>query len=79
MLTGYYLTAERLALNLKDDPESEMRRRSIDQVLGASARMNNAAQDAAEPPTPPRRKKKKAAVPTQAVPVGPPPLMPGSR
>ncbi|MGW0314113.1 hypothetical protein [Streptomyces flavidovirens] len=78
MLTGYYLTAERLALNLKDDPESEMRRRIIDQVLGASARMNNAAQDAAEPPTPPRRKKK-AAVPTQAVPVGPLPLMPGSR
>ncbi|WP_369780650.1 hypothetical protein [Streptomyces sp. R33] len=40
VLTGYYLTAERLAQDLKDDPESEMRRRIIDQVLLASARMN---------------------------------------
>ncbi|WP_189960038.1 TRADD-N-associated membrane domain-containing protein [Streptomyces alanosinicus] len=41
VLTGYYLTAERLAQGLTDDPESEMRRRIIDQVLEASARMNN--------------------------------------
>lgn len=40
VLTGYYLTAERLAQDLKDDPESEMRRRIIDQVLQASAKMN---------------------------------------
>ncbi|WP_157878944.1 hypothetical protein [Streptomyces sp. CT34] len=40
VLTGYYLTAERLSQGLKDDPESDMRRRIIDQVLEASARMN---------------------------------------
>ncbi|MEW2635385.1 hypothetical protein AB0903_28010 [Streptomyces sp. NPDC048389] len=66
VLTGYYLTAERLALNLKDDPESEMRRRIIDQVLGASARMNGAVEPAEEPPAQPRRRKRKAAVPAQA-------------
>ncbi|MEU0952528.1 hypothetical protein ABZ353_09235 [Streptomyces niveus] len=66
VLTGYYLTAERLALNLKDDPESEMRRRIIDQVLGASARMNNAAEPAEEPPARPQRRKKKVRVPAQS-------------
>ena len=55
VLTGYYLTAERLSQGLKDDPESEMRRRIIDQVLEASARMNNgygAAEPAARPQLP---------------------------
>ncbi|MFJ8751947.1 hypothetical protein ACIREO_21840 [Streptomyces sp. NPDC102441] len=66
VLTGYYLTAERLALNLKEDPESEMRRRIIDQVLEASARMNNAAEPAEEPQARPRRRKKKAMIPAQA-------------
>lgn len=59
VLTGYYLTAERLAQDLGEDPESEMRRRIIDQVLEASARMNNGK----EPPSPAKRqtKKKRAA------------------
>lgn len=55
VLTGYYLTAERLAQGLADDPESEMRRRIIDQVLEASARMNNgygSAEPAGRPPSP---------------------------
>ncbi|MEU3091229.1 TRADD-N-associated membrane domain-containing protein [Streptomyces massasporeus] len=62
VLTGYYLTAERLAQNLGEDPESEMRRRIIDQVLEASARMNNGA-SGEEPPSPAKRqaKKKRAA------------------
>ncbi|WP_157878963.1 hypothetical protein [Streptomyces sp. CT34] len=41
VLTGCYLTAERLSQGLKDDPESDMRRRIIDQVLEAGARMNS--------------------------------------
>ncbi|MFE9292093.1 TRADD-N-associated membrane domain-containing protein [Streptomyces olivaceus] len=59
VLTGYYLTAERLAQGLGDNPESEMRRRIIGQVLEASARMNNGT--AGEEPSPPgqRRPKKK--------------------
>ncbi|MFE2736240.1 hypothetical protein [Streptomyces sp. NPDC059349] len=62
VLTGYYLTAERLAQTLGEDPESEMRRRIIDQVLEASARMNNGA-SGEEPPPPAKRqaKKKRAA------------------
>ncbi|MFI2511719.1 hypothetical protein [Streptomyces sp. NPDC018972] len=40
VLTGNYLTAERLAQNLGEDPEREMRRRIIDQALEASARMD---------------------------------------
>ncbi|MGV9342953.1 TRADD-N-associated membrane domain-containing protein [Streptomyces sp. NPDC003688] len=60
VLTGYYLTAERLAQDLGDDPESEMRRRIIDQVLEASARMNNGATgEKPPPPTKPKTKKKR--------------------
>lgn len=58
VLTGYYLTAERLAQDLGEDPESEMRRRIIDQVLEASARMNNGA-TGEEPPPPSKPKAKK--------------------
>lgn len=61
VLTGYYLTAERLAQNLGEDPESEMRRRIIDQVLEASARMNNGATGEEPPPTKRQAKKKRAA------------------
>ncbi|MER5809919.1 hypothetical protein ABT143_17320 [Streptomyces sp. NPDC002033] len=63
VLTGYYLTAERLAQDLKDDPESEMRRRIIDQVLQASARMNGTAETAEpepdQPPAMPRRMRRR--------------------
>ncbi|MEU2900967.1 TRADD-N-associated membrane domain-containing protein [Streptomyces sp. NPDC001273] len=63
VLTGYYLTAERLAQDLGEDPESEMRRRIIDQVLEASARMNNGT-TGEEPPSPAKRPKKKRAATT---------------
>ncbi|MFI5867663.1 hypothetical protein [Streptomyces sp. NPDC051546] len=54
VLTGYYLTAERLAQGLKDDPESEMRRRIIDQVLQASAKMNGTTEpEEPQPEQPP--------------------------
>lgn len=60
VLTGYYLTAERLAQDLGEDPESEMRRRIIDQVLEASARMNNGATGEERPsPSKPKSKKKR--------------------
>jgi hypothetical protein len=58
VLTGYYLTAERLAQNLGEDPESEMRRRIIDQVLEASARMNIGT-SGEEPPSPAKRQAKR--------------------
>ncbi|MEU9270057.1 hypothetical protein AB0E04_32030 [Streptomyces sp. NPDC048251] len=65
VLTGYYLTAERLAQDLGDDPESEMRRRIIDQVLEASARMNNGASGEEPPPPAERQAKKKRAAATE--------------
>ncbi|MFD5474425.1 hypothetical protein [Streptomyces sp. NPDC127105] len=65
VLTGYYLTAERLAQNLGEDPESEMRRRIIDQVLEASARMNNGASGEEPPPPAKRQAKKKRAAATE--------------
>ncbi|WP_326718078.1 MULTISPECIES: hypothetical protein [unclassified Streptomyces] len=67
VLTGYYLTAERLAQGLGQDPESEMRRRIIDQILEASARMNNGA-TSEDPPSPTKRqtKKKRAAATEQS-------------
>jgi hypothetical protein len=40
VLTGYYLTAERLAQELPDNPEGEMRRMIIQQVLQSSAHLN---------------------------------------
>ncbi|RCH66588.1 hypothetical protein DT019_20760 [Streptomyces sp. SDr-06] len=49
VLTGYYPTAERLAQDPGEDPESERRRRIIDQVLEASARMNNGASGEEQP------------------------------
>ncbi|MZE76704.1 hypothetical protein [Streptomyces xinghaiensis] len=65
VLTGYYLTAERLAQNLGEDPESEMRRRIIDQVLEASARMNNGASGEEPPPPAKQQAKKKRAAATE--------------
>ncbi|MGW1615575.1 TRADD-N-associated membrane domain-containing protein [Streptomyces sp. NPDC002285] len=66
VLTGYYLTAERLAQNLGADPESEMRRRIIDQILeAASARMNNGASVEEPPPPAKRQAKKKRAAATE--------------
>ncbi|GGL17252.1 hypothetical protein GCM10010094_92690 [Streptomyces flaveus] len=65
VLTGYYLTAERLAQNLGEDPESEMRRRIIDQVLEASARMNNGASGEEPPPPAKRQAKQKRAAATE--------------
>ncbi|MFJ3205827.1 hypothetical protein [Streptomyces sp. NPDC086989] len=63
VLTGYYLTAERLAQDLKDDPESEMRRRIIDQVLQASAKMNGTTEteepQPEQPPIMPRRMRRR--------------------
>jgi hypothetical protein len=41
VLTGYYLTAERLAQELADNPEGEMRWLIIQQVLESSAHLNN--------------------------------------
>jgi hypothetical protein len=40
VLTNYYLTAERLAQDLSDNPEGEMRRLIIQQVLDSSSRLN---------------------------------------
>jgi hypothetical protein len=65
VLTGYYLTAERLAQDLGEDPESQMRRRIIDQVLEASARMNNGSTGQDPPPPAKRRAKKKRAAATE--------------
>ncbi|MFD8535103.1 hypothetical protein [Streptomyces rubrogriseus] len=65
VLTGYYLTAERLAQNLGEDPESEMRRRIIDRVLEASAQMNNGASGEEPPPPVKRRAKKRHATTTE--------------
>ncbi|MER5228242.1 TRADD-N-associated membrane domain-containing protein [Streptomyces flaveus] len=65
VLTGYYLTAERLAQNLGEDPESEMRRRITDQVLEASARMNNGASGEEPPPPAKQQAKQKRAAATE--------------
>lgn len=70
VLTGYYLTAERLAQDLPDSPEGEMRKRIIEQVLEASARLNVQPQTDTVPPAPRRlrRAAKASGVPTPSAP-----------
>ncbi|GAA2802949.1 hypothetical protein GCM10010441_29590 [Kitasatospora paracochleata] len=63
VLTGYYLTAERLAKDLPDTPEGEMRRKIIDQVLQASAALQGTAPvpSPRTPSVPGARRKRPAA------------------
>ncbi|SEM56179.1 hypothetical protein [Streptacidiphilus jiangxiensis] len=66
VLSSSYLTAERLAKGLSDDPESEVRRQIVAQVLAASAQMSKSPA-AAKVPTPRRSRRTVAADETSAV------------
>ncbi|MFC1435988.1 hypothetical protein ACEZDB_35685 [Streptacidiphilus sp. N1-3] len=63
VLTGYYLTAERLAQGLSDDPESTVRQRIVDQVLAASAQMSKVSARSDTGGKPPKRRRRGAAQP----------------
>ncbi|MCC3779862.1 hypothetical protein [Streptomyces sp. UNOB3_S3] len=54
VLTGYYLTAERLATQLPDSSEEEMLKRVINQVLDASATLNGILKHSVALPSPRR-------------------------
>ncbi|RKN70757.1 hypothetical protein D7231_17765 [Streptomyces klenkii] len=64
VLTSYYLTAERLATELKNDLEGSMRKRIIEQVLEASAMLNGQPRPTS-PPT--KRRRPRKATPSKAM------------